>query len=116
MNEIKRPSMHALKKAGLLGRGILPRNAETDPGLYEMFQESTGKWVPVEIFFNANINRRTGEEELEWLAIVDGETVPAYEDIWSNCCARPISREQYEAMLKEAETSETVTRIDFIRS
>jgi len=116
MTEVKRPSMNALKKIGLKTFWMEPRREDLEDGnLFEFFDENYKRWTAVEIIRNTNINRRTGEEQDEWLALVNKQVIPAFE-VWVNCCAHPVSREQYEAMLKEAESSEMVTRVNFTRS
>jgi len=114
MTEVKRPSMNALKKIGLKTFWMEPQE-DGDAGFYEFFDASNSKWTAVEIFSDIHVCRATGDETIEWLALVNKQVIPAFE-VWVNCCARPISREQYEAMLKEAESSETVTRVNFTRS
>ena len=95
----ERPSMYALKKAGMAPKVI----NQPEEGYYETRPQKDGPWLPVQIWFGPSKDPATGEEcdrSPQWQALQDGQPVDAYE-IWPYCCARPISREQYMNMLME---------------
>lgn len=108
-----RPSMHALKKAGLPTFTMQPV-----AGYYEL-RDDDNRWVGVEIWFGAPLDPVTGEmldRSHRWCALIDGNTLVSADDVWVNCCARPITAEMYAALLKGDHVGEVVTRINFLSS
>lgn len=86
-----RASMHALKKHGIVSRGV----CDLQEGFFEM--KTMHGWKPVRIWRGASVDpvtRETLDRSIEWQATVDHKDVDPYE-IWSYVCARPISRAVY---------------------
>lgn len=90
-----RKSTYQLRKEGCEAHGTL----DLVGGYYER-QISKTEFVPVIIWFGPPIDPLTGEEldrGPRWQCIENGIEADPYE-VWTYCCHRPITAEQYHEM------------------
>lgn len=87
--------MYRLRKNGLPALRTWPPT----PGYYE--HKINGRWVPIQISFEAATDPETGESldrSPMWVATIDGVSSDVT-SVWPECSGRTITRDQYLKML-----------------